>query len=77
MIGTVVGVKLSQCRKRRYLSQRALAAEAGVSFATIKSIEAGRVKAPQLRVVKQLAEALGVEAAEVDEFRKSLGLNGD
>lgn len=75
MMGTVLGVKLSQCRKGRYLSQRALAAEADVSFATVKAIEAGKVKKPQLRIVKKIADALGVQAAEIDEFRHALELD--
>lgn len=77
MSGMVSGVKLSQCRKRRYLSQRALALEAGVSFATVKAIESGRVRSPQLRVVKALSEALDVPAQDVDEFRPSLGLDAE
>jgi transcriptional regulator with XRE-family HTH domain len=74
VIATVAGVKLAQCRKRRYFSQRGLAAEAGVSFATVKAIESGRVRAPQLRVVRSIAETLAIDPAEIDEFRESLGL---
>jgi DNA-binding XRE family transcriptional regulator len=73
MIGTVGGVKLSQCRRLRFLSQDALAERAGVAKSTLVNIELGRVK-PQLRIVKKLSEALGVDATTVDEFRPSLGL---
>ena len=73
MIGTVAGVKLSQHRKARFLSQDALAAQAGIAKTTLVNIELGRVR-PQLRIVKALSEALGVPAQDVDEFRPSLGL---
>lgn len=73
MIGTVLGVKLAQHRKRRMLSQDALAALSGVGKSTLVHIELGRVR-PQFKTIKRLSEALGVEPSEVDEFRPSLGL---
>ena len=77
MIGTVVGVKLVQHRRLKFLSQDALAEKAGISKSTLVQIEKGRVK-PQLRIMKQLSEALGVDATDVDEFRQALlGTNGD
>jgi DNA-binding XRE family transcriptional regulator len=76
MIGTVMGVKLAQHRRLKFLSQDALAGLAGISKSTLVQIEKGRVK-PQLRIVKRLADALEVDATSVDEFRPSLGLNGD
>jgi len=76
MIGTVVGVKLSQHRRLKFLSQDALAGLAGISKSTLVQIEKGRVK-PQLRIVKRLADALGIDATDVDEFRPSLFPPGD
>lgn len=65
---------LAALRRRRALSQRALAKAAGLGYRTIFNIEAGVTKQPQLRVCRAVADALGVDPAEVDEFRPSLGL---
>jgi ribosome-binding protein aMBF1 (putative translation factor) len=51
-------------REGKFLSQRELAAKAGVSRSTVVDIEAGRV-CPQPRTVRKLAEALGVQAREL------------
>jgi transcriptional regulator with XRE-family HTH domain len=73
-IGTVLGVKLAQHRRLRLLSQDALAAKAGVGKSTLVHIELGRVR-PQFKTIRRLADALGVEPSEVDEFRPTLGLS--
>lgn len=72
--GTVLGVKLVQHRRRRMLSQDALAALSGVGKSTLVHLELGRIALPQFKTIKRLADALGVEPSEVDEFRESLGL---
>lgn len=69
--------KMSQLRRRRMLTQQALAKESGVSQGTIARIEAGHRAEVQFRTMQNLARALGVEPSDVDEFRPSLGLNGD
>ena len=66
-------VRLEELRKRRGLSQTRLAAKADVSPRTIYNIEKGVVR-PQGRVAMAIADALGVAAEEVDEFRPVLGL---
>ena len=73
MIGTVAGVKLAQHRRLKLMSQQELADASGVAKTTLVNIELGRVR-PHLRSVKRLSEALGVQPADVDEFRSSLGL---
>lgn len=67
-IGTVMprveGEKLRTLRERRFLSHRDLAKRASVSPTTVLNLEAGRVEA-QRRTVRKLAEALGVDPAEL------------
>lgn len=60
---TTFGVWLAQVRERRGLSQRNLAAKAGVSSATVSKIEDGLANA-SVEMVKKLAIALEVEPAE-------------
>jgi len=62
----VDGEKLTTLRERRFLSHRDLAKRAGVSPTTVLNLEAGRVEA-QRRTVRKLAEALGVDPAELVE----------
>lgn len=73
-IGTVPGVKLADCRRLRYLTQAQLAVKAGVSPATVSSIERG-LHPPRMGVMRRLADALGVEPSEVDEFKVALPPN--
>jgi DNA-binding XRE family transcriptional regulator len=60
------GEKLRMLREARFLSHRDLAKTANVSPTTILNLEAGRVEA-QRRTVRKLAEALGVDPAELVE----------
>jgi transcriptional regulator with XRE-family HTH domain len=54
-------MRLRQLRESRLLSQRELAARAGVSLRTIVAIEAGR-RRPHPATLRKLAEALAVPA---------------
>ncbi|MFD2419927.1 BTAD domain-containing putative transcriptional regulator [Amycolatopsis pigmentata] len=51
-------------RARRGLTQRRLAAEAGISVRALRDIENGRVRTPQPRSVSALAAAIGIDGAE-------------
>jgi transcriptional regulator with XRE-family HTH domain len=62
---------LREVRAARLLSIRELAQQAGVAPSTVYVIEAGRAT-PRLRVIRQLATALGVEPTVVDEFRRAI-----
>jgi transcriptional regulator with XRE-family HTH domain len=62
----VDGEKLRALREARFLSHRDLAKKAGVSPTTVLNLEASRVEA-QRRTVRKLAEALGVDPAELVE----------
>jgi transcriptional regulator with XRE-family HTH domain len=61
-------MKLSEVRRSRLLTMRALAAKAGVSLKTVNNVEMGHIS-PQLSTIAKLSEALGVDPMEVDEFR--------
>ena len=60
-------MKLSELRKARGLSQRRLAAAAGIYKSTIIAIEAGKAKIENvsLRKAKGLADALGITMEEL------------
>ena len=62
---------LREVRAQRVLTIRDLAQRAGVATRTIVEVEAGRV-VPRFVTVRKLAAALGVEPAEVDEFRAAI-----
>jgi transcriptional regulator with XRE-family HTH domain len=62
---------LREARLRQTLSQRDLAEKAGVAPKTIVDLELGRNE-PRLRTMRLIAQALGIEAAEIDEFRQAL-----
>lgn len=50
-------------RARRGLTQRVLAAEAGISVRALRDIENGRVRRPQPRSVTALAAAIGIDGS--------------
>ncbi len=60
------GEQLRALREARFLSHRDLAKRADVSPTSVLNLEAGRVEA-QRRTVRKLAEALGVDPAELVE----------
>ena len=62
---------LRELRLRRLWSQRELARRSGVAEWTIIAAESGR-RVPRLLTVRKIAEALGVDWAEVDEFRAAI-----
>ena len=62
---------LREIRLSQALSQRDLAKKAGVAPKTIVDLELGRQE-PQLRTIRRLAEALGVNVFDVDEFRQAI-----
>ena len=72
-VGTVAVRTLAQLRRERLLTIRGLAAEAGASPRTVVQIEHGR-QCPRPGTIKKLAAALGVEPAQVREFRAAMGL---
>lgn len=63
---------LREWRNRRTLGTAELAALAGVSKVTVIAIEHGRVHAIKRRTMRRLSTALGIEPAQVMEFRRAL-----
>ena len=61
-----IGDKLREVRKRKMLTQEQLAERSGVGVTTIVRIERNQVE-PQGRTIRRLAEALGVEPADLLE----------
>jgi transcriptional regulator with XRE-family HTH domain len=51
---------LKTLRRRKFLTQKELAAQVGVSYQTVQTWEAGTAQ-PRLRHIPKLAEVLGVE----------------
>ena len=63
---------LATLRKRKLLSQRALAARAGVALSTIYLLEAGKTERVTFKVMRAVSEALGVPPEAVAEFHTTL-----
>ena len=63
---------LAAIRKRQLLSQRALAARAGVALSTIYLLEAGRTDRATFKVMRAVSQALGVPAESISEFRRAM-----
>ena len=67
LMPNVDGDKLRTMREDRFLSHRELAKIAGVSPTTVLNLETNPETTAQRRTVRKLAEALGVEPAELVE----------
>lgn len=61
---------LREARQRRHMSQQALADRAGVARVTVSQIELGKSE-PRPHIARRLSEALGVDPAEIVEFRSA------
>ncbi len=62
---------LREARLNQALSQRDLAEKAGIAPKTVVDLELGRQE-PRLRTMRRLAEALGVNVIDVEEFRQAI-----
>ncbi len=60
-----------ELRLRQLWSQRELARRAGVAEGTIVNIETGQ-RLPRLLTMRRIAESLGVDWVEIDEFRQAI-----
>jgi len=56
---------LKTLRTKKALSQRDLAEKSGIAHATICRLEIGKQK-PTFKTIRKLAEALGVDASDID-----------
>ncbi|HET6531724.1 MAG TPA: tetratricopeptide repeat protein, partial [Actinoplanes sp.] len=65
------GVVLRSCRLAAGLTQEELAARAGLSTRAVSELERGRVARPRPSSVRLLAEALGLEGADLRRFERA------
>ncbi|HEX8969060.1 MAG TPA: helix-turn-helix transcriptional regulator [Chloroflexota bacterium] len=59
-------------RKRKLLSQRALARQAGVALSTIYLLEAARTRHVTFKVMRAVSAALDVPPEAILEFRRAI-----
>jgi len=71
-----IAVKLVTARALRGMTQRELAAKAEVSPVTIVKVE-NEGRSPRAKTLFKIAQALGVDPREIDEFRPTLGLSAE
>ena len=64
---------LAVLRKHKLMTQRDLAAAAGVTPATVNYAEKA-TKRPTIGVIRRICGALGVHPEDVDEFRRALDI---
>ena len=64
--------QLAVLRRRKYWTQKQLAEHAGVAASTVHVIEAGRRIRPRFGVMQKIANTLGVQVEDVDEFRSAI-----
>jgi transcriptional regulator with XRE-family HTH domain len=72
VVDSAAPLPLATLRKRKLLSQRALARAADVALSTIYLIEAGKTERTTFKVMRSVSEALGVPPEAVAEFRRVL-----
>ena len=63
---------LATVRRRKLLSQRDLARQAGVALSTIYLLEAGRTQHVTFKVMRAVSDALAVPAESIAEFRRAM-----
>ena len=64
-------MRLSGLRIQKVMTQKELAAKAGVAAVTVAAIERGK-QLPTPKTSRKLADALGVQATEIDEVRQAI-----
>jgi DNA-binding Xre family transcriptional regulator len=63
---------LATLRRRKLLSQRDLARQAGVALSTVYLIEVGKTERVTFKVMRAVSDALGVAPEAIEEFRRAL-----
>lgn len=72
MVTDSADLPLATIRRRKLLSQRDLASQAGVALSTIYLIEAGKTERTTFKVMRAVSKALGVPPESIAEFRRVL-----
>jgi transcriptional regulator with XRE-family HTH domain len=65
-------IPLATLRKRKLLSQRALASQAGLALSTVYLIEAGKTERVTFKVMRAISDALEVPPESIAEFRRAI-----
>jgi transcriptional regulator with XRE-family HTH domain len=63
---------LATVRRRKLLSQRDLARQAGVALSTIYLLESGRTERVTFKVMRSVSQALGVSPQSIAEFQRTI-----
>jgi transcriptional regulator with XRE-family HTH domain len=63
---------LATIRKRKLLSQRALASQAGLALSTVHLLESGKTERTTFKVMRAISDALGVPPESIAEFRRAM-----
>jgi DNA-binding XRE family transcriptional regulator len=66
---------LAVLRRQKLMTQRELAAAAGVTVATVSYAETGLTH-PKIITIRKICTVLGTQPEDVDEFRRALDLPG-
>ncbi|MGI9148541.1 MAG: helix-turn-helix transcriptional regulator [Chloroflexota bacterium] len=61
---------LATLRRRKLLSQRALARQAGVALSTVYLLEAGKTERATFKVMRAVSDALAVAPESIAEFQR-------
>lgn len=64
-------VPLATMRRRRLLTQRALAEKAGITHAALVALELGRAT-PRIQTMNKIATALDVAPMDIAEFKRAI-----
>ena len=64
-------IPLATIRRRQLLTQRALAQKAGVTQATLVSLELGKAT-PRIQTMYKIASALQVDPLDITEFNRAI-----
>ena len=57
--------KIKELREKSNMSIRKLASQSGVSYSYLSLLESGKKDNPSAKVLKKIAQALGVEGKEI------------
>jgi DNA-binding Xre family transcriptional regulator len=71
-VGSEPPLPLATLRRRKLLSQRDLARQAGIALSTVYLIEAGKTERITFKVMRSVSAVLDVPPESVAEFRRAL-----
>jgi transcriptional regulator with XRE-family HTH domain len=72
---TPPALPLAVVRRRKLLSQRDLARQAGVALSTIYLLEAARTERATFKVMRAISQALNVPPDSIAEFQRAMDVS--